>query len=199
MPAGRAAPRPVPGLPRRERTASRPRPGPRTTSPRRPPQPAGPPESSTLADAANRLLADAIGRARTFGAGRTSGLETTLRHPELGLVRLVLEGVPGAVRAELVARDQASADAILAATERLARSADAPAGISISVRAETGSGGRAGHWAGAGLATDGSGPSGSGGGAAGGHAEPLPGGRGRPATMPDARPDRAAGHLDIRA
>jgi hypothetical protein len=101
-----------------------------------------------LEAAADRLLADVIGRARSFGGRTGPGLETTLRVADLGVLRLVLEGPPGEVRASLVARDDRVAEAIARAVERAGRSVDAPAGLVINVRAETASAGRDGApWA----------------------------------------------------
>jgi hypothetical protein len=99
---------------------------------------------TTLEAAADRLLADVLGRARAFGGRHGPGLETTLRVADLGVLRLVLEGQPGDVRASLIARDERVAEALMRAVERAGRAVDAPAGIAISVRAETASGGRDG-------------------------------------------------------
>jgi hypothetical protein len=91
-------------------------------------------EPAALEAAASRLLNDVAERIRSIDTAAGPGLEATLRDPDLGLVRLVVSGLPGeTVQATLTAESAEAASALRAAIEQH-RSVDGLSGIALQVR-----------------------------------------------------------------
>ena len=104
-----------------------------------------------LADAADRLMNQAVQTIHTYRTAAGPSLEARISDPSFGDVRLVVTGRAGEiVQAQLVVRDRIAADAITAAVARMHASGDALAGVSVTVRSEGGgsaTNGRAGGYA----------------------------------------------------
>jgi hypothetical protein len=85
----------------------------------------------------DQFLSGVLERIRTVSTNGGTGLEARLQHPDLGSVRLVVSGQQGdVVRAELIASDRASADALSRALDR-ASIGHGLAGIDLRIRAES--------------------------------------------------------------
>jgi hypothetical protein len=121
----------------------------------------------TAADAADRLMYQVVQTIHSFQTAAGPAVEARISDPNIGDVRLVVTGRAGEiVQAEVVVRDRVTADAMNAAAVRMRSSGDELAGVSVTVRAESGSSstsGRsgsnpfeAGGWAGNGYAAGGS-------------------------------------------
>ncbi len=97
------------------------------------------PSSTGLADAAERLMNQAVRTIHTFQTAAGPSLEARISDPNLGDVRLIVTGRAGEiVQAQLVVRDRISADAIAAAATRMRSSGDGLAGVNLTVRSEAG-------------------------------------------------------------
>ncbi len=92
-----------------------------------------------LADAADRLMSQAVQTIHTFQTSAGPSLEARISDPALGDVRVIVTGRAGEiVQAQLVVRDRVTADAITAAAARMHTGSDALAGVSVTVRSESG-------------------------------------------------------------
>ncbi|HEX7491878.1 MAG TPA: hypothetical protein VF337_09285, partial [Candidatus Limnocylindrales bacterium] len=99
----------------------------------------GPRSAIGLADAADKLMSQVIGTIHTFETSAGPALEARISDPDLGDVRMVVTGRAGEiVQAQLVVRDRVTADAITAAAGRMRSGGDALAGVSVTVRTESG-------------------------------------------------------------
>jgi hypothetical protein len=89
---------------------------------------------------ADRLLDQVVGQIRLHGANGVPGLESRFHDPQLGSLRLVIVGRAGeTVRAELIAADPATADALVRAADRAVSGSLGLAGIDLRIRSEAGS------------------------------------------------------------
>jgi hypothetical protein len=99
----------------------------------------GPRSAVGLADAADKLMNQVIGTIHTFETSAGPALEARISDPDLGDVRMIVTGRAGEiVQAQLVVRDRVTADAITAAAGRMRSGGDALAGVSVTVRTESG-------------------------------------------------------------
>jgi hypothetical protein len=91
----------------------------------------------TAPTAADRVLADAIGRIRTTVEAGVPGLQSRIEDPELGSIQVLVSAHPGeTIRAELIARDPAAARELAGALDRaFAAGATLPMGVDLHVRA----------------------------------------------------------------
>jgi hypothetical protein len=92
-----------------------------------------------LADAADRLMSQAVQTIHAYQTSAGPSLETRISDPSLGDVRVIVTGRAGEiVQAQLVVHDRVAADAIAAAASRMHASGDALAGVTLTVRSEGG-------------------------------------------------------------
>jgi hypothetical protein len=92
-----------------------------------------------MADAADRLMNQAVQTIHTFQTAAGPSLEARISDPTLGDVRVIVTGRAGEiVQAQVVVRDRVTADAITAAAARMHAGGDALAGVSVTVRSEGG-------------------------------------------------------------
>jgi hypothetical protein len=99
----------------------------------------GPRSVVGLSDAADKLMNQVIDTIHTFETSAGPALEARISDPDLGDVRMVVTGRAGEiVQAQLVVRDRVTADAITAAAGRMRSGGDALAGVSVTVRTESG-------------------------------------------------------------
>jgi len=93
-----------------------------------------------LAEAADKIMNAVLQTVHTYQTSSGPALEARVNDPNLGDVRMIVTGRAGEiVQAELVVRDRFTADAITAAALRMHSSGDELAGVSVTVRAESGS------------------------------------------------------------
>ena len=92
----------------------------------------------TAADAADRVVAEALGRIRATVRGGVPGLESTIEDPRFGTIRILVAARPGeTVKAELVAANPAAAGDLHDALSRaIAAGQVLPAGVELRVRPE---------------------------------------------------------------
>lgn len=105
---------------------------------------------SMLAESAEKLMGQVVQTIRTFQTSDGPRVEARVSDPTLGDVTLIVTGRAGeVVQAQLFARDRASADALSQAAFRINSTSNALAGVSVTVRSESGgnasTGGRAGN------------------------------------------------------
>ena len=105
---------------------------------------------SMLAESAEKLMGQVVQTIRTFQTSDGPRVEARVSDPTLGDVTLIVTGRAGeVVQAQLFARDRASADALSQAAFRINSTGNALAGVSVTVRSESGgsatTGGRAGN------------------------------------------------------
>ena len=105
---------------------------------------------SMLAESAEKLMGQVVQTIRTFQTSDGPRVEARVSDPTLGEVTLIVTGRAGeVVQAQLFARDRASADALSQAAFRINSTGNALAGVSVTVRSESGggatTGGRAGN------------------------------------------------------
>jgi hypothetical protein len=83
---------------------------------------------------------------RTFQTSAGPALEARVNDPALGDVRVVVTGRAGeVVQAQLIVRDRAAADTLAQAAARVGATSDALAGVSLTVRSESGGSTAGGH------------------------------------------------------
>ena len=122
-----------------------------------------------LAATADRLMNQVVQTVKSFQTSAGPALEARISDPNFGDVRMVVTGRAGeVVQAQLIVRDRAAADAITQAAARIHSTSDGLAGVSVTVRSESGTttgGGRGGGFEAAGWSSG----SGSGAGSAPGN------------------------------
>jgi hypothetical protein len=95
--------------------------------------------SVDLADAADKLMNQAVQTIHTYQTTAGPAIEARISDPNFGDVRMVVTGRAGEiVQAQLVVHDRVAADAITAAATRMQASGDALAGVNVTVRSDGG-------------------------------------------------------------
>jgi hypothetical protein len=102
-----------------------------------------------VAESAEKLMSQVAQTIRTFHTSDGPGIEARVSDPILGDVTLIVTGRAGeVVQAQLVARDRVAADALSQAAARINATSNALAGVSVTVRSESGGGSTTGGRAG---------------------------------------------------